>query len=163
MAVAPCSTRPAGDVRDGEVLRAQAVGVDEDIDLTGATAHDDDLTNAADALELTAERLVGVLGDVANRRRRRNRERHHWRRIGVSAAHRLQFGYIFLRGIRKMRLAVPHQLQQHDRGEGACSNASEDDDLIATTAHSQIERPVTIEIARQNPWENNLRHCEECD
>jgi hypothetical protein len=40
--------------------------------LTGAAAHDDDLTDAADALELTAERLVGVLGDVANRRRRRD-------------------------------------------------------------------------------------------
>ncbi len=60
----------ARHVGDGEVLRAQPVGVEEDVDLTGPAAHDDDLADAADAFELTAERLVGVLGDVADRRAR---------------------------------------------------------------------------------------------
>ena len=51
--------------------------------LTGPAAHDEDLSDAADAFELPAERLVGVLGDVANRGVPRDRERHHRRRIGV--------------------------------------------------------------------------------
>ncbi len=59
----------ARHVGDGEVVGAQPVGVDEDVDLPGAAADDHDLADAADAFELAAERLVGVLGDVANRRR----------------------------------------------------------------------------------------------
>ena len=70
-------------VRHGEVLRAEPVGVEQDVDLTGAAAHDDDLSDAADALELAAEHLVGVLGDVADRRGGRDGERHHRCRIGV--------------------------------------------------------------------------------
>ena len=80
----------ARDVGDRQVLRPQPVGVDEDVDLAGPAAHDDDLADAADAFELTAERLVRVLGDVADRRVGRDRERHHRRRVGIELLdHRL--------------------------------------------------------------------------
>ena len=92
--VAPCSTRPPGisafcvcSARetsvDGEVVGAQAVGVERDVDLPRAAADDHDLADAADALELPAQRLVGVLGDVADRLLRRDRERQDRRRIGI--------------------------------------------------------------------------------
>ena len=80
----------ARDVGDRQVLRPQPVGVDEDVDLAGPAAHDDDLADAADAFELTAERLVRVFGDVADRRGGRDRERQHRRRVGIELLdHRL--------------------------------------------------------------------------
>ena len=54
-------------VGDGEVVGAQAVGVHQHVDLTRTSADDHDLPDAADALELPAERLVRVFRDVAKR------------------------------------------------------------------------------------------------
>ena len=73
----------ARDVGDGEVVGAQPVGIEQDVDLPGAAADDDDLADAADAFELPAEHLVGVLGDVADRLVGRDRERQDRRRIGI--------------------------------------------------------------------------------
>ena len=57
----------ARDVGDGQVVGAQAIGVEPDVDLALAAAEHEHLADAVDALELAAQHLVGVLGDVADR------------------------------------------------------------------------------------------------
>ena len=73
----------ARDVGDREVVGAQPIGVEPDVDLARAAADDDDLADAADALELAAQRLVGVLGDVADRLVGRHRERQDRRGVRI--------------------------------------------------------------------------------
>ena len=83
----PASTRPPGisafcacSARETSVTvrlcACSAPGSSETLIWRCAAADDDDLADAADALELAAQRLVGVLGDVANRLVGRHRERH---------------------------------------------------------------------------------------
>ena len=57
----------ARDVGDRQVVGLQPRRVERDVDLALASADDEDLADAVDALELAAQRLVGVLGDVADR------------------------------------------------------------------------------------------------
>ena len=73
----------ARHVGDGEVVGPQPVGVERDVDLARPAAEDDDLADAVDAFELPAQRLVGVLGDVADRLVGRHRERHDRRGIRI--------------------------------------------------------------------------------
>ena len=54
----------AGDVGDREVVRAQPIGVQPDVDLALASAEHQHLADAAHAFELTAKHLVRVFGDV---------------------------------------------------------------------------------------------------
>ena len=51
----------ARDVGDRQVVAAQAIGVEPDVDLPLAAAEDEHLADAVDALELPAQHLVGVL------------------------------------------------------------------------------------------------------
>ena len=136
IAVAPCSTRPpgisafcvwmrAGHVGDGEVVGAQTVGVEEDVDLARAAADHDDLADAADALQLTPQRLVGVLGDVADRRRRRNRQRHDRSGVGIELLDRR-----LLDRPRQQRQHAVHSIANFLRGDVAVLLEQErDDDL----------------------------------
>ena len=73
----------ARDVGDGQVVRAQPVGIERDVDLALPAADHHHLADAADAFELPAQRLVGVLGDVADRLVGRDRERQDRRRVGI--------------------------------------------------------------------------------
>ena len=73
----------ARDVGDREVVGAQPIGVEHDVDLAGAAADHHDLADAADALELAPQLLVGVFGDVADRLLGRQRQRQHRRRIRI--------------------------------------------------------------------------------
>jgi hypothetical protein len=73
----------ARDVGDREVVRAQPVGVEPDVDLALTAAEDQHLADAVDALELPPQHLVGVLGDVAYRLARGEREAQDGRRIGI--------------------------------------------------------------------------------
>ena len=70
----------AGDVVDREVLRAQQLGVQPEVDLPVAAADDEHLTDAVRAFELPAQHLVGVLGDLAERFLRGDGDREHRRR-----------------------------------------------------------------------------------
>ena len=91
---APASTRPPGisafcawSARDTSVTvrfcACSRAGIQRDVDLALPAADDHDLADAADALELAAQRLVGVFGDVANRLVGRDRERHDRRGVGI--------------------------------------------------------------------------------
>ena len=62
-----CGRQRARDVGDGDVVGAQPIGVEHDVDLPLAAAGDDHLADAVQAFELAPEHLVGVLGDVADR------------------------------------------------------------------------------------------------
>ena len=55
------------DVGDRQVVGAQAIGVEPDVDLALPAAEDEHLADAGDALELAPQHLVGVLGDLADR------------------------------------------------------------------------------------------------
>ena len=54
-------------VVDGQVVGAQPIGVDPDVDLPLAAAEHEHLADAVGALETAPQHLVGVLGDVADR------------------------------------------------------------------------------------------------
>ena len=95
----------ARDVGDGEVLGLQPRRVQRDVDLARAAADDDDLADAADALELAPQRLVGVFGDVANRLVGRHRERHDRRRVGIELLDRR-----LLDGARQLRQDAVHAI-----------------------------------------------------
>src|SRR5258708_6211061 len=71
----------ARDIGHREVLPLKTRGIQPQVDLALASAHHDDLADAADALELPAQRLVGVLGDIPDRLVRRDRERHYRRPV----------------------------------------------------------------------------------
>ena len=73
----------ARDVGDRQVVGAQAVGVEPDVDLPLAAAEDEHLADAVDAFELPAQHLVGVLGDVADRLVGAEREAQDRRRVGI--------------------------------------------------------------------------------
>ena len=73
----------ARDVGDRQVVGAQPIGVEPDVDLALAAAEDEHLADAVDALELAAQHLVGVLGDVADRLVRGQREAEDRRRVGI--------------------------------------------------------------------------------
>jgi hypothetical protein len=77
----------ARDVRHGQVVPLQPRGVEREVDLPLAAAHDDDLADAAHAFELAAQRLVGVFGDVADRLVGRHGERHDRRRVRIELVH----------------------------------------------------------------------------
>ncbi len=57
----------ARHVGDRQVVGAQAIGVEPDVDLPLPAAEHEHLADAVDALELAPQHLVGVLGDVADR------------------------------------------------------------------------------------------------
>ena len=73
----------ARDVVDGQVVGAQPIGIDPDVDLPLASAEHEHLADAVGALEPAAQDLVGVFGDVADRLLRRHRDRENRRRIGI--------------------------------------------------------------------------------
>ena len=73
----------ARDVGDRQVVGAQPIGVEPDVDLALAAAEDQHLADAVDAFELAAQHLVGVFGDVADRLVRAQRDAQHRRGVGV--------------------------------------------------------------------------------
>ncbi len=73
----------ARDVGDGDVVGAQAIGVEPDVDLSLAPSDDEHLADAFEAFELPAEDLVRVLRDFPERPVRRQREADHGRRVRV--------------------------------------------------------------------------------
>ena len=75
----------ARDVRDGDVIGAQAIGVEPDVDLSLAAADDEDLADPVQAFELPPQDFVGVFGDVADRLVRREREAEDRRGVGIHA------------------------------------------------------------------------------
>ena len=86
---------------------------------------DDDLADAADALELPAQRLVGVLGDVADRLVGRDRERQHRRRVRIE----LLDGRL-LDGLRQQRQDAVDAVAHFLRGDvGVLLEQERDDDL----------------------------------
>ena len=78
-----CACERARDVGDRQVVGAQPIGVEPDVDLPLAAAEDEHLADAVDALELAAQDLVGVLGDLADRLVGAERDAQHRRRVGI--------------------------------------------------------------------------------
>ncbi len=70
----------ASDVVHREVLGAEQLGVQPEIDLPVPPTDDQYLADTVGALELAAQHLVGVLGDLAQRLLRRDRDGEHRRR-----------------------------------------------------------------------------------
>ena len=68
----------------GEVLGAEPVGIEHDVDLPPAATEHEDLSNAVGALELAPQHLVGVFGDVAHRRVGRQRDRQNGESIRIA-------------------------------------------------------------------------------
>ena len=58
------------DVGDGEVIGAQAIGVDEDMDFAAGSALDGDFADAFGVFELLLDLLIGDEGDIAQGARR---------------------------------------------------------------------------------------------
>ena len=115
----------AGHVGDGEVVGAKPVGVEEEVDLSRPSSDDDDLADAADAFQLASKLLVGVLRDVADRSRRRNRQRHDRRRVGIELLDRR-----LLDRARQQRQHTVHSIADFLRGDVAVLLEQErDDDL----------------------------------
>ncbi len=113
----------AGHIRDGQVVGPQAIGVEQHVDLPRASTDDDDLADAADALELASQRLVRVFGDVANRRVRRHGERQHGRGVGIEFLdHRL------IDGPRQQRQHAVDAVPDFLRGDVAILLEQEGDD-----------------------------------
>jgi hypothetical protein len=73
----------ARDVGDRQVVRAQPIRIEPDVDLPLAAAEDEHLADAVHAFELAAQRLVGVFGDVAHRLVRAQRQAEHRRRVRI--------------------------------------------------------------------------------
>ena len=73
----------ARDVGHGQVVGLQPRRVERDVDLALPSADQQDLADAVDALELAPQRLVGVLGDVADRLVGGDRDRHDRRRVRI--------------------------------------------------------------------------------
>ena len=73
----------ARDVVDRQVVAAEPIGIEPDVDLALPAAEDQHLSDAVDALELAAQHLVGVFGDVADRPVGAEREAQHRRRVRV--------------------------------------------------------------------------------
>ena len=73
----------ARDVGHGEVVGAQPIGVEPDVDLALPAAEDEHLADAADAFELAAQHLVGVFGDFADRLVGGQRDTEDRRGIGI--------------------------------------------------------------------------------
>ena len=71
------------DVVDGQVVGAQPIGVEPDVDLALPAAENQHLADAADAFELAPEHLVGELGDVAHRLLGAERDAEHRRRVRI--------------------------------------------------------------------------------
>ena len=78
-----CACSARDDVVDRQVVGAQPIGVEPDVDLALAAAEDQHLADAVDALELPPQHLVGVLGDVADRLVRGERERQDRRGVRI--------------------------------------------------------------------------------
>ncbi len=77
----------AGDVRHGQVVRAQARAVEPDVDLARPAAQDEHLTDTAHAFELPPENLVRVLGDIPDRAIGAEREAQDGSRVRIEPVH----------------------------------------------------------------------------
>ena len=73
----------AGDVGDRQVVRAEPIAVEPDVDLPLPSAEHDHLADAVDAFQLAAQHFVRVLRDVSNRLLRAQREAEHGRGVGI--------------------------------------------------------------------------------
>ena len=73
----------ARDVVDRQVVGAQPIGIDPDVDLSLASADDEHLADAVGALEPAPQHLVRVLGDVADRLLRGDGDRQNRRGVGI--------------------------------------------------------------------------------
>src|SRR5262249_50868371 len=76
------------DLRDGQVVSPQLVAVEIDVDLALAPADDQNLADAVDRFDLTPQRLVGVLGHLAQAAVRRDRDGHDRRGVRVELFNR---------------------------------------------------------------------------
>ena len=72
-----------GDLRHGEVVGAQTVGIEPQVDLPAAAANHQHLADAGHGLEAAAQHLVRVLRDLLDRPRGGHREPEHRRRVHV--------------------------------------------------------------------------------
>ena len=115
----------ARHVGDRQVVGAQPGGIERDVDLARPAADDDDLADAADALELAAQRLVGVLGDVADRLVGRDRERQHRRGVGIELLDRR-----LLDGLRQQRQHAVDAVAHFLRGDVGVLLEQERDDHL---------------------------------
>jgi hypothetical protein len=70
-------------LRHGDVVRAQPVRIEPQVDLAAAPAQHQDLPDPADRFEAPAQHLVRVLGDLPDRSGRRDGEAQHRGRVHV--------------------------------------------------------------------------------
>ena len=117
-----------GDLRDGQVISAQLVAFEKDVDLAFLSADDRDLTYAVNGFKLAAHGLVGELGHLAHRTGRCDGKRHDRRSIGVHFLHRRLFDVGRQVGQREVelvayvlrrRVQVAVQIELHDNQRDA--------------------------------------------
>jgi hypothetical protein len=115
----------ARDVGDRQVVAAEPVRVEPHVDLALAATEDQHLPDAVDAFNLAAQDLVRVLGDVAHRLLRAQREAQHRRRVGIHLVHAW-----LLDGLREPRQHPVHLVAHFLRGDvGVLVEQERDDDL----------------------------------
>ena len=68
-----CDAKRAGHVGHRQLVGAELQRIELDVDLPGLAADDHHLAHAGDRLQLPPQHLVAILGDVADRGRRRGR------------------------------------------------------------------------------------------
>ena len=75
------------DVGDGEVVGAQFVGIDQNVNFAFGAADDADLTDTFGVLELLLDQLVGDEREITERTRRGDGNLHDRRGIGIELQH----------------------------------------------------------------------------
>ena len=165
------------DVGHRQVVGAQAIGVEPDVDLPRPSTNDEHLPDARHAFELAAQHLVGILGDVAQRLVRAERETEHWRRIGIEAVDtRLLHGLgqerqdavdlvaYLLRGHIRVFLQqeADHDLRDPLRGCRAQLVDAADRvdgflDLVADFGFDLLRRGTGLHRRHDDPWEVDFR------
>jgi hypothetical protein len=125
----------ARHVGDGEVVGAQTVAVEPDVDLALAAAEDQHLPDAVHALDLTPQHLVGVLGDVTNRLVRGQGEAEYRRCVRI---HPVDTG--LLDRLRQPRQDAVHLVAHFLRRDvGVFLEREKDDDLRDALGRDRAE------------------------
>ena len=75
------------DVGDRQVVGAQFIGIDQDVDLAPRAADDAHLADALRVFELLLDQFVGDHRQIAQRTRRRNRDLQHRRGVRIELLH----------------------------------------------------------------------------
>jgi hypothetical protein len=76
------------DLRDGQVVGAQLVAVQIDVDLALAPADDQDLAHAVDRFDLPPQRLIRILRHLSQAAIRRDRDGHNRRGVRIKLFNR---------------------------------------------------------------------------